>query len=288
MAKRPEIGLRQGRRLCQMRHEDRLAFIAAGLPILLASSQGFQDAAAHLRDRPREEDVMVSFADEEAAKILILLDIVRCPPAQVNQHIGKLMRWFYDHLARLVYAKATSWKPMNVGQLQRYVQTECEEHTLEGFAGVYILPGGPVHERESALYAYIQLHDDGELAWHEPRTRPSLFGPEESDALRVVNAMHRLGMLSLVGLRVIASVWSGTRFSDEQTPRIAKALTQATLEQMEAAGLIPDSAEDGDVGTLHERWQLPMYELQINPTIQTMEELREAQVRMLNNEIGGW
>ena len=71
MAKRPEIGLRQGRRLCQMRHEDRLAFIAAGLPILLASSQGFQDAAAHLRDRPREEDVMVSFADEEAAKILL-------------------------------------------------------------------------------------------------------------------------------------------------------------------------------------------------------------------------
>lgn len=100
--------------------------------------------------------------------------------------------------------------------------------------------------------------------------------------------MHRLGMLSLAGLRVIASVWSGTRFSDEQTPRIAKALTQATLEQMEAAGLIPDSAEDRDVGTLHERWQLPMYELQINPTIQTMEELREAQVRMLNNEIGGW
>jgi hypothetical protein len=270
-----------------MRHEDRLAFIAEGLPILLASSQGFQDAATHLHDRPREEDVMVSFADEEAAKILILLDIVRCPPAQVNQHIGKLMRWFYDHLARLVYAKATSWKPMSVGQLQRYVETECEEHTLEGFAGEYILPGGPLHERESALYADIQLHDDGELAWHEPRTRPSLFGPEESDALRVANAMDRLGMLSLDGLRIIASVWNGTRFSDEQTPRIAKALTQATLEQMEAAGLVPDSAEDGDVVTLHERWQLPMYELQINPTIQTMEELREAQVRMLNNEIGG-
>ncbi len=42
---------------------------------------------------PREEDVLVSFADEEAAKILILMDIVRRPPAQVNQHIGKLMRW---------------------------------------------------------------------------------------------------------------------------------------------------------------------------------------------------
>jgi hypothetical protein len=95
-------------------------------------------------------------------------------------------------------------------------------------------------------------------------------------------------MLSLDGLRIIASVWSGTRFSGEQTPHAAKALTQTTLEQMEAAGLTPDSVEDGDVITLYERWQLPMYELQITPTVQTLEELREAQVRMLNDEIGGW
>ena len=63
---------------------------------------------------------------------------------------------------------------------------------------------------------------------------------------------------------------------------------QATLEQMEATGLISESAEDGDVMTLYERWQIPMYELEITPTIQTMEELREAQVRMLNDEMGGW
>lgn len=271
-----------------MRHEDRLAFIAEGLSILLASAQGFQDAASRLHDSPREKDVLVSFADEEAAKILILLDIVRCPPAQENQHIGKQMHWFYNHLARLVYAKATSWKPMSVKQLQDYVETECEEHTLEGFAGEYILPGGPVHERESALYADIQSYDNGELAWHEPRTRQSLFGPEDSDALRLANAMQRLGMLSCGGLRIVGSVWSGTRFSDEQTTRAAKALTQAMLEQMETAELIPDSAENGDMSTLYERWQLPMYELQITPTIQTLEELREAQVRMLNDEIGGW
>lgn len=97
-----------------MRHDDRLAFISEGLPILLASAQGFQDAASRLHDSPREEDVLLSFADEEAAKVLILMDIVRCPQAQINQHIGKLMGWFYNHVARLVYAKATSWKPMSV------------------------------------------------------------------------------------------------------------------------------------------------------------------------------
>ncbi|WP_084657614.1 hypothetical protein [Natronohydrobacter thiooxidans] len=288
MAKKPDIGLRQGRRLCQMRQEDRLAFIAEGFPILLASAQGFQNAAARLHDSPREEDVLVSFADEEAAKILILLDIVRCPPAQINQHIGKLMSWFYNHLARLIYAKATSWKPINVEQLQRYVIQECQEHTLEGFAGEYILPGGPVYERESALYADIQSHDDGELAWHEPRMRPSLFGPEESDALQLANTMQRLGILSLDSLRIVAAVWNGTRFSGNQTQDTAETLTAATLEQMEAAGLIPDSAENADLVTLYELWQLPMYELQITPTIQTIEELREAQEQMLNNAIGDW
>ena len=145
-----------------------------------------------------------------------------------------------------------------------------------------------VHERESALYADIQSYDNGELAWHEPRTRPSLFGPEESDALRVANAMQRLGVLSLDGLRIVASIWSGTRFTEKQTLHTSKALMQATLEQMEATGLISESAEDGDVMTLYERWQIPMYELEITPTIQTMEELREAQVRMLNDEMGGW
>lgn len=74
------------------------------------------------------------------------------------------------------------------------------------------MPSGPANERESALYADIQSYNNGELAWHEPRTRPSLFRPEESDALRLANAMQRLGMLSLDGLRIIASVWSGTRF----------------------------------------------------------------------------
>lgn len=36
-----DIGLRQARRLCQMSHDKRLTFLAEGLPIILASAQGF-------------------------------------------------------------------------------------------------------------------------------------------------------------------------------------------------------------------------------------------------------
>ncbi|MEI4263560.1 hypothetical protein V8352_17560 [Roseovarius sp. D0-M9] len=132
-----------------------------------------------------------------------------------------------------------SCKPMSVQQLQHSLETECEDHTLEGFAGAYILPGGPAHERESALCADIQSYDNGELIWHKPRPRPSRFEPEESEAMRLANAIQLLGILSLEGLRIIASVWSRTRFSGEQTSHAAEALTHATRSQMEAARTDP-------------------------------------------------
>jgi hypothetical protein len=101
---RNEIGLRQARKLCQMSSPERLAFIADGLPIILASAQGFWAASRQLADRPRERDVLEGFAREEAAKILILMDAVRCPPKLLSSRLGSILRSFYDHLARLIYA----------------------------------------------------------------------------------------------------------------------------------------------------------------------------------------
>jgi hypothetical protein len=77
MVSKLDIGLRQGRALCQMKHAERLDFIAEGLPLILESARGFWTASERLHDRPREADALEGHAEEEAAKILILLDIVR-------------------------------------------------------------------------------------------------------------------------------------------------------------------------------------------------------------------
>lgn len=288
MIRTADIGLRQGRRLCQMGKEERLAFLAEGMPILLASAQGFQDAATALQDRPREADVLRGFAEEEAAKILILLDAVRCPSAIAGQRLGKLMRWFYDHLARLIYASSLDWRPMHIAQLQRYVRTECEAHSLEGFAGEYILPSGPVHERESAMYADIETYDDGRLSWHEPRSRLMFLEPEEPNALRLTTAMHRLGLFSIDGLRAISDIWSKTHFRNEEGPENAKMLTKQTLIRLHEEGGIPETAEEVHKQTLYDCWQLPMYELEIALNVRPLDELRATQERMLWNEIGDW
>ncbi|TAI59686.1 hypothetical protein CWO89_44920 [Bradyrhizobium sp. Leo170] len=69
---------------------DRLAFIAEGLPIIHASAKGFWSGSVELRGKPREAEVLAGFAKEEAAKILILLDIVRCPEKRIS---GKVTNW---------------------------------------------------------------------------------------------------------------------------------------------------------------------------------------------------
>jgi hypothetical protein len=48
------------------------------------------------------------------------MDMVHCPKKLSAPKMGVMVNWFYDHLARLIYADATSWKPMNVTQLREY------------------------------------------------------------------------------------------------------------------------------------------------------------------------
>ena len=131
-----KIGLGQARRLCQIAHDERLAFLAAGLPMILSSAQHLWQGSRKLgREMPREASILQGFAEEEAAKALIFMDAVRCPSCLIGSKMGNIVGWFYDHLARLIYAEAASWRPVNVAQLREYVDSSRKAHVLEGSVG---------------------------------------------------------------------------------------------------------------------------------------------------------
>jgi len=164
------IGLRQARRLAELPPKKRLTFIAEGLPIILNSATGLLKASHALTEQQRESDILRGFAEEEAAKGLILLDIVRCPPKLVAKKLPAQMRSFYDHLARLLYAKACFMRPVTTEQLQEYVDYDRKTHYLEGDYGEYILPNSELFTRESKLYADIAAYEDKELFWNVPHS----------------------------------------------------------------------------------------------------------------------
>lgn len=288
--KPPPIGLRQARQLCQMSESKRLAFFAEGLPIILRSAQGFWNAAQHLKDSsPRESAVLVGLAEEEAAKILILMDAVRCPPKLVAGKLNVLIGWFYDHLARLIYAEAADMRPSDLADLRRYVYHYRRTHSLEGHAGEYIMPNGPVYDRERKLYADIEAYDDGSLAWSTPSSAGSSsrwFLRSEPYVLRIAEAMHQLGMFLVPGLRATSQIWGAVEFKDTESHHDGKPLMDSLVKRLITEKLPLDTALQDHVSTLHNDWQIPMYNLDLSPIVLSRQQLEAEQERAFSMEFG--
>jgi hypothetical protein len=270
------IGLSQAGRLAQMRHGERLSFIADGLPILLQSSRSFQEAFKALPDHIREADVLQCYAIEEAAKALILMDVVRCPPPLVGSRIGAMIQWFYSHLARLIYADATMWKPVNVEQLQEYADQTRKSYHVDGEYGEYISPNDHLLWRESRLYVDVAAAEDGALFWNDPQAWSHGLWGSEPQALRKINALSAIGAFSAQGVIIVADVWGKTEFKDVQNFEHGRQLTQEMLRRLNAQGLVKDHVTDEQLRSLYDGWQLPMYNVDLRRIPVSMEEL-EAQ-----------
>jgi hypothetical protein len=275
------IGLRQAKMLCQLPKKDRLNLIGEGCPIILESARGFWRASGQLGDNnPREADVLEGFAEEEAAKILILMDVVRCPPKLIAKRIGGIINNFYDHLARRLYAEAQGWQAMHIAQLQEYLDSERKTHYLEGY--IDILPNFNIATRESQLYADIEACEDGVLHWNEPRGYASGLPRLTPRALRVVEALSAVGIFTHKGLDATAEVWGQLEFKDAETRADAERLTQRLLKQLIAKGLPSAAATQEDINVLYGLWQMPMYHLNFTLVDVLLEDLmtqREANVR---------
>ncbi|WP_249781064.1 hypothetical protein [Bradyrhizobium sp. dw_78] len=288
--KGPEIGLHQAKRLCQLDEATRLQFIAEGIPIILNSARSFWQAAEQLQSHGREVEVLRIFAEEEAAKILILVDAVRCPPKLIASRLNRIVGWFYDHLARLIYAQATSWAPTNLAQLREYVDRERRGHYLEGYAGEYIMPNSTVYQRESRLYADIEAYQDGKLNWSVPRDPNyggiKLFGSFVPPALRVADAMEQVGMLTAKGLKALSETWGTLEYKDNEDHHMGAKLTEHLLERLEAENLPLDTVTKEHVSALYDTWQIPMYNLEFALIPVPLDELEAAQEREYWSMVG--
>jgi hypothetical protein len=100
------------KRLMQLAEPERLDVIAEGLGLLAEHVATLREDVLHLAeaDRPRGLAVLSAQSEEEAAKVLILLDLVRMnwrDHEAVSRQVGR----FYYHLARCIYVDATQMRP---------------------------------------------------------------------------------------------------------------------------------------------------------------------------------
>lgn len=285
--KADDIGMKRGRAIGQLTPDRQLYIIAEGLPLLFNSADELLTAAEALDGHDRAASILQGHATEELAKILILLDLVRSPPKMRGAMVGTMFKWFYDHLARMIYADAQSWSPMTVNQLQEYVDSNRQSHSLEGYAGEYILPNWTLYSRESLLYADIVTHEDGEPIWNEPSTSQPLFDRDRPAIWQVVEVLRDLGVFSRAGLDILSDVWGTVEFVGEQECySTSDALTSDMVDRLNAAGLILPSAKQEQLRWIYQSWQVPMYRIDFRRIEVTLEELKALQDAQLYAEMG--
>lgn len=282
------FGNRRAWGLCNLRHEDRLAMVSKGLPLILESAESFYASADLLeaQGRHREATVLHGFAIEEAAKVLILMDLVRCPKRRTGVLCKPIVRTFYNHLARMIYSDAQAWRPTNVAALQTYVDHARKSHGLEGYVGEYIVPNWSLYFRESAMYADIEGHEDGTLSWNDPSMLAKTSFRFPPPALGLARAMRAVGLFEPKAVAIVSEVWSAVEFVDVQGAQDADRLTRTTLERMISSGLVPDAATDEDAKPLLRGWQLPMYNLDFKEIDVPLEDLAAEREAALWAEAG--
>lgn len=279
-------GAKQAAAMCKMSHAERLDFVAEGLPIILSSARSFWTAAEKLPDNPREAAVLEGFAEEESAKALILLDLVRCPPSKADGRIGRIVKNFYSHLARLIYAKAQSWRPVNVEQLQEYIDRERQGHYLEGGMSEYILPNWSIYSREGTLYADVEQHEDGVPLWGDPARFSSARIQMRPSALTLAEALHAVGVFSRAGLEATSEIWGTVDFLAKEHDGDVRELTERLGARLDSGGLITEAATSEHVRWFYHHWQMPMYNLDFALLPASLERLQAEREAAYWAEVG--
>lgn len=269
-------GLKQ---LAQLTAARRLEVIADGLALIVENARSLRDDAAYLYDggRVRAAEIMVGLADEEAAKVLILLDLVRVGVSD-REMVKQQTTRFYEHLARCIYAEMAHMAPASFSEIEKLVNLERRSHYLDGPNDVdWIFRNQLISEREQRLYVDCVVDEDGPR-WSSPRRFESMgFGPL-TEAPNLVVALEETRCTSLAGLKICAEEWDGVEIDHDTHWQVVAKINRTILDRLRQHD--PAFEADGqDRRRVLDHWTFPLtgLDLRMDPVVRA--ELLDQRAR---------
>lgn len=261
--------------LVQLPPSRRLDAIAEGLELLVEHVAALTDDLLYLGQAGRRRGVpmLQTQSQEEAAKVLILLDLVRLGWGD-HERVMAQIRCFYSHLSRCIYAELSQMSPADFAEVRRLVRGMRPSHYLDGPGEVdWIYRNELLDSRESGLYVdYVQHEDDAE--WVTPARYAGLaFGPDTA-VQHLVAALHRLGATSRPGLDIIAKEWTGQVIEDDTHWTSVAALNKRVVTQLTEANLVLPDATTDDARLVIDRWTFPLHSLDLDEVRVPLKELQ--------------
>ncbi len=258
------------KRIFQKNTAERDALVVEGLDLIVRHIEALLESIESSLNA-RQTEVVAVFAEEEAAKVLILLDMYRAGWND-QKTISRLASAFYNHLSRGIYVRMASMSPDTYGQAREYVDDIRESHYLDGPNEVdWIFRNAILSEREEALYVDLLEDEDGGLFWSDPGRWDDLrMGPPTAASSRVL-ALARLGCTSAEGLQHISETWHEVQLEPETHYQVVAKLNREILLRLDRQATEPEI-------NLALDWQFPLGDFDLQQTdvdLKALQELRE-------------
>ena len=221
--------------------------------------------------------ILQCFAEEEAAKSLILFDAIRCPKA-LTAEFSRLLKQIDQHVGKGVYVRYYDTSPSDMTEVKRIVDWECQGFYREGEYGEFILPNRIKTSRESRLYVSYVRNDDGTHGWIAPRNPFDFEVRSRSSTIRVVEALLAAGIFEVKALKVVRDYWRKIPFTDIGTDPLAVDLETSIrwrelmdlnfgmLKELDHLGLLSSAATIEHQQTLIRELLFPLYPFDLRIT----------------------
>jgi hypothetical protein len=204
--------------LLQLSRDEFRSTLADGLPLIYGNVTALWNEAqeiAALGNR-RAVGILQLFAEEEAAKLMLLFDALRCPRARAPE-FRRLVKGFLSHLAKGIYVRYYGLHLGDLLEAKRIVELERQEVYREGEYREFIAPNSILYNREKRLYVSYMREADNTHRWDTPYPPDLLFGDiVPSGLIRITNALHHVGLLSEPALAVVEDHWNAIDIGDPQ------------------------------------------------------------------------
>jgi len=252
-------------RLSQLNDEELFEFISEGMAHLYLNAAQIESDAFRLHEqgRVRGARILHLFAEEEAAKFLILMDLVRCK--KPSKEFSRQSNYFYDHLAKRIYAWSCISRQSLFLHVREYVEFTRREPFLDEMSKTYRSYNDQnSDERESTLYVDC-IEDNDELMWVTPLNIDKIFerhGLPDPNSILLIGAFHYSGFTSPAALQIIADRWRKVVITDDYDHTMLKTTIEGTIEDLRRANLLTAESED-HLQIIRDLWFFPLYGLNL-------------------------
>ena len=222
--------------------------VATGIRLVVEHAESLESIAVRLIaiDEHRGATIVRALAKEESAKVLILVDLIRCPRNDQDAK-GRTVAAFRDHLAKEIYGNSCRWRPVDFAEVTGIVNRERQPYYLDG---------------------------PNDVDWIFPNDA-------QGRSLVVARALHRVGMTTPEGLAVVADLWRGFEPQPQTTRQELFERNWDSLVQVSEAQQNRE-VDPEDARSVCHHWPFPLWPLDLKqegPTKAALRRQRAEQIK---------